>query len=133
MTPRRILGAAILQPGLGAPGHSSLIAIDYGRAEPALGRLLLREHAGQITALRLAERMLLPDRALGIERGNSGRIVLAPAALSHRCPPLGCLPRLHAPTAGTAQSGRWRSDGDTADSRQIAEYVAQGQGLRKGG
>ena len=51
----QVLGAAIGQPGLSAPGHSSLIAVDNRRAEPALGRLFFREHAGQVTRLGLAD------------------------------------------------------------------------------
>src|SRR5512138_2699785 len=47
----QVLGAAIGQPGLSAPGHSRLIAVDNRRAEPALGRLFFREHAGQVTRL----------------------------------------------------------------------------------
>ncbi len=96
--PRQILGAAIDQPGLRGPGHCSLIAINDRLAEPAPGRLLLREHAGQVIRLRLAERMLLPECALGIQRSNRSRVVLAPAALPHIRPPLSGLPRLHPTT-----------------------------------
>ena len=44
--PRQILGAAISQPGLRAPGHGRLITVDNRHAKPALRRFLLREHAG---------------------------------------------------------------------------------------
>jgi hypothetical protein len=48
----QVLGAAIGQPGLSAPGHSSLIAVDNRRAEPALGRLFFREHAIALQSAR---------------------------------------------------------------------------------
>jgi len=96
----QVLGAAIGQPGLSAPGHSSLIAVDNRRAEPALGRLFFREHAGQVTRLGLAERILLLERLLGIQCCDGGRIMLAPAALLHICPPLGGLSRVHAASLG---------------------------------
>jgi hypothetical protein len=48
----QVLGAAIGQPGLGAPGHSSLIAVDNRRAEPALGRLFFREYAIALQSAR---------------------------------------------------------------------------------
>jgi len=38
----QVLGAAIGQPGLSAPGHSSLIAVDNRRAEPTLADFLPR-------------------------------------------------------------------------------------------
>jgi hypothetical protein len=101
----QVLGAAIGQPCLGAPGHSSLIAVDNRRAKPALGRLFFREHAGQVTRLGLAERMLLLERLLGIQRCDGGRIMLAPAALPHICPPLGGLSRVHAAGLGTRRTG----------------------------
>jgi hypothetical protein len=77
-----------------------LIAVDDGRAEPALCRLLLRENAVQVPCLRLPEWVLLPERVLGIKRGNGGRIMLVPAALPHICPPLGGLSCIHPPRVG---------------------------------
>ena len=44
--PRQILGSAICQPGLRTPRHGSLITVDNRHAKTALGRFLLREHAG---------------------------------------------------------------------------------------
>lgn len=41
--------------------------------------------------------MLLPEHALGIKRGNGGRVVLAPSALQHICPLLGFFSCVHAP------------------------------------
>ena len=72
----------------------------------APGRLFRREHASRVTRLRLAERMLLPERARRIKRGNGGRVMLAPAALPHLRPPLGCLPRVHAPTSRRGRGSR---------------------------
>jgi hypothetical protein len=90
--------AAIRQPGLRTPRHGSLITVDNRHAKLALRRFLLREHAGQIARLRIAERMLLPESAFGIKRADSGYVMLGPAALPHLCPPLGCLSRIHTPT-----------------------------------
>src|ERR1700733_11257665 len=92
-----ILGTAILQPRLRTPRHGSLVPVDDRCAELALGRFLLREHTGQVARLRLAERMLLPARVLGIQSRNGGSVMLAPAALPNLCPPLSCLPRVHPP------------------------------------
>ena len=111
----QVLGAAIGQPGLSAPGHSSLIAVDNRRAEPALGRLFFREHAGQVTQLGFAERMLLLERLLGIQCCDGGRIMLAPAALPHICPQLGGLSRVHAAGLGN-QADRHRDRRTSADS-----------------
>ena len=111
----QVLGAAIGQPGLSAPGHSSLIAVDNRCAEPALGRLFFREHAGQVTQLGLAERMLLLERLLGIQCCDGGRIMLAPAALPHICPQLGGLSRVHAAGLGN-QADRHRDRRASADS-----------------
>jgi len=44
--PRQILGSAICQCGLRTPRHGGLITVDNRHAKPALGRFLLREHAG---------------------------------------------------------------------------------------
>ena len=44
--PGQVLAAAIGQPGLRGPGHGRLITVDKRRAEPALRRFILREHAG---------------------------------------------------------------------------------------
>jgi hypothetical protein len=41
----QIVGAAIGQPGLRAPGHGGLIAVDNGRTELALRRFFPHEHA----------------------------------------------------------------------------------------
>lgn len=104
--PCQFLVAAIRQPGLRAPGHRSLIPIDNGNAKPALRRFLLREHAGKIARLRITERMLLPDRAFGIERADSGYIMLGPAAFPYLCPPLSRLSRIHTTTLGNGTGKR---------------------------
>src|ERR1035437_8994439 len=57
---------------------------------------------GQVTRLRLPEWVLLPERVLGIKRGNGGRIMLAPAAFPHICPLPGCLSCIHTPRVGTS-------------------------------
>src|SRR5215467_6006458 len=96
--PCQILAAAIRQSGLRTPGNGSLITVDKRRAKPALRRFLLREHAGQIARLRIAKRMLLPERAFGIQRADSGNVMFLPAALPYLRPPLGCLSCIHMPT-----------------------------------
>src|ERR1035437_4277407 len=102
----QVLGAAIDQPGLRAPGDRGLVAVDDRPAELALGRLFLLEHAGEVTRLRLAERMLLPERAGGVQRRDGVRVVLAPAALPHVCPPLRRLPRIPPPSLENQASSR---------------------------
>ncbi len=84
----QVLGAAIDEPGLRGPGNNGLIAVDDRPAKLAFGRLLLLEHAGKEAGFRLAERMLLPERAIGVERRDRVRVVLTPAALPNLCPPL---------------------------------------------
>jgi hypothetical protein len=42
--------------------------------------------------------MLLPERAFGIKRTDSGYVMLGPAALPDLCPPLGCQSCIHTPT-----------------------------------
>ncbi len=42
--------------------------------------------------------MLLPERAFGIKRADSGYVMPGPTALPYLCPPLGCLSRIHMPT-----------------------------------
>jgi hypothetical protein len=96
--PCQILITAIGQPGLRAPRNGCPITIDNGHAKPALRRFLLREDAGQIARLRIAERMLLPEGAFGIKRTDSRYVMLGPAALPHLCPPPGRLSRIHTPT-----------------------------------
>jgi hypothetical protein len=94
----QILGTAIHQPGLSAPRHGRLIAVDDRCAKLALSRFFLREHAGQIARLRIVKRMLLPERAISIKRADSSCVMLAPAALPCLRPALGCLSRIHMPT-----------------------------------
>src|SRR5215467_8817809 len=96
--PCQILAAAIRQSGLRTPGNGSLITVDKRRRKPALRRFLLREHTGQIARLRIAEWMLLPERAFGVKRADSGNVMCGPAALPYLRPPLGCLSRIHTPT-----------------------------------
>ena len=50
--------------------------------------------------------MLLPEHALGVKRVNGGRVMLAPAALPHLCPALGCLPCVHVPRVGKGADSR---------------------------
>jgi hypothetical protein len=54
--------------------------------------------------------MLLPERAFGIKRTDSGDVMLGPAALPYLGPPLGCLSRIHTPTLdkGTDQPQSFR-------------------------
>ena len=94
----QILRATIGQPGLGAPGHGSLVTIDKGHAKSANRRFFLRKHTRQITRLRITERMLLPERAIGIERTDGGFVVPGPAAFAYLSPPQGRLSCIHAPT-----------------------------------
>jgi hypothetical protein len=110
---RQILGAAIGQPGLSAPVHGSLIAVNDRCTKPAFRRFFLREHAGQVTRFRIVKRMLLPECVLGIKRADSGYVMPGPAALPCLCPPPGGLSRIHTPTIdkGTDKTGRpagWR-------------------------
>src|SRR5215472_4461505 len=98
--PGEILGAAIVQLGLRAPRHGRLIAVHDRGTELGLGRLLLREYAGEVAGLRIAERMLLPERALGIQRGDRGLILFPPAAFPYRCPLLSCFSCVHASRVG---------------------------------
>jgi len=106
--PSQILGAAVRQPGLSAPRYGSLIAVDDRCTKPALRRFFLREHAGQIARFRIVKRMLLPERAFGIQRADSGYVMLRPAALPCLCPPPGCVSRIHMQTIdkGTDKTAR---------------------------
>ena len=56
--------------------------------------------------LGFAERMLLPERALPIERSYGRRVMLTPATLPDLCPPLRRLPRIHAATIDTGTDTR---------------------------
>jgi hypothetical protein len=58
------------------------------------------------------ERMLLPERALGIKRGNGCGVMFAPAALPHSCPPLSCLSCVHGHRVG---GGTDKRPGDGRD------------------
>jgi hypothetical protein len=118
--PGQILAAAIRQSGLRTPGHGSLITVDDRRAKPALRRFLLREHAGQIARLRIAERMLLPECAFGIKRADSGYVMPGPAAFPYLCPPLSCLSRIHTPTLDKGTDKRPNQQGDEQPGRQTA-------------
>src|SRR6266516_384871 len=91
----QILGAAIDERGVCPPGNRGLIAVDDRAAKLAFGRLFLRKHAAEVARLRLAERMLLPERTIGVERGDGVRVVLTPAALPNVCPPLRRLSSVH--------------------------------------
>ena len=91
----QILGAAIDQLGLGVPGNCGLITIDDRPSKMAHRRLLLREHTGEIPRFRLAERMLLPERTIGIESSDGVYVVLTPTALPDLRPPLRGLPAIH--------------------------------------
>ena len=42
--------------------------------------------------------MLLPERAFGIKRADSGYIMLGPATFPYLCPPLSRLSRIHTTT-----------------------------------
>ena len=91
----KVFSAAIDEPGLRCPGNRGLIAVDDRPAELAFGRLFLLEHPGEVARFRLAERMLLPARAIGVKCGDGAHVVLTPAALPHVCPPLRGLARIH--------------------------------------
>ena len=54
------------QDSRGAAGRP--VTVDNRLAELALRGFLLREHADQIARLRIAERVLLPERPLGVQR-----------------------------------------------------------------
>ena len=86
--PCEILGAAVRQPGLRTPRHGRSVTVDNRHAKPAFRRFLLSEHAVQIARLRVAERMLLPERAFGIKRTDGGYVMPGPAAFPYLCPPL---------------------------------------------
>ena len=64
-----VLGTPADELRLSAPWNRRAITIDKGRPELALGRLLFDEHAGEVVGLGLAERMLLPERALRVKGG----------------------------------------------------------------
>ena len=91
----QVLGIAIDEPGLRAPRNRRLITVHDRPAKLAFGRLFLRKHADEVARLRLAERMLLPERTIGVEHRDSVRVVLTPAALPHVRPPLRSLSRMH--------------------------------------
>jgi hypothetical protein len=120
--PCQILGAAIGQPALRAPRHGGLITVDDRRTELALRRFFLREHAGQVTRFRILKGMLLPERAFGIKRADSGYVMPGPAALPYLCPPLGCLSCIHMPTIGKGT--------DKTARGQVRHRTAVGAGTR---
>src|SRR5690349_15962405 len=104
--PDQVFAVAIGQLSLGGPGHSRPVTVDNRLAELALRRFLLREHAGQITRLRIAERVLLPERPFGVKRTDSGRVMVRPAVLPYLRPPLGGLSCVHGPTLDNATDKR---------------------------
>ena len=72
------------------------VAVDDRCAELAAGRLFLSEDAREVAGLRLAERMLLPIRAVGVERPDGIGVVLGPVPLPCVRPTLRGLSGLHA-------------------------------------
>ena len=108
-----ILGAAIDELGLRAPGNRGPITIDDRPSKLANGRLLLLEHTGEIARFRLAERMLLPKRTISVERGDRVRIMLRPTPLPDLRPPLCGLPAIHTKSL----NGQFRAEGPGSHGR----------------
>src|SRR6202044_1266122 len=89
-------GAAVGEPGLRAPGHRGLIAIDDRLAELAARGFLLGEYPRQVAGLGIAERVLLPVRVLGVQRPDRSGVVLAPAPFPDLSPAPRSRPCIHA-------------------------------------
>ena len=82
------------------PRNCGAVAVDDRWAELAAGRFFFGEDACEVAGLGLAERMLLPVHALGVERGDRVGVVLGPTLFPHVRPALRGLSRIHVPSLG---------------------------------
>jgi pimeloyl-ACP methyl ester carboxylesterase len=83
-----VFAAAVGEFRFRAPRDRGSVAVDDRWAELAAGRVFFGEDAREVAGLGLAERMLLPVHALGVERGDRVGVVLGPTSLPHLGPAL---------------------------------------------
>ena len=126
-----ILATAADELGPGAPPNRCPIAVDDRSPELAVGRLLFVEDASEIARFGIAERILLPEGVVGVQRIDGVQVVLTPTALPDVSPPLRGLPRMHVPSLSTRRRlshgyicpGRDDPVADAEMPRHAAEFL----------